>query len=152
MIEELPVESCSIDWVISNCVISLSPEKHRVFAEVFRVLKPGAGLLVSDVVAQDLPDWIRQSLELYATCISGAISEVDYLAGLTAAGLEDAQVLERLVYDAPQIAGLIQTDFAEVLKQVMGPQIAITDELVTSIAREVAGKIWSARFYARKPT
>ena len=58
IIEELPVEDSSVDWVISNCVINLSPEKPRVFAEIARVLKPGGTMLVSDIVAEDLPEEI----------------------------------------------------------------------------------------------
>ncbi len=66
IIEDLPVEAASVDWVISNCVINLSPEKDRVFAEIARVLKPGGRMLVSDIVVQDVPAWVRESMALYA--------------------------------------------------------------------------------------
>ena len=103
IIEKLPVEDSSVDWVISNCVINLSPEKERVFAEIARVLKPGGQVSVSDIVVEDMPDWVRQSADLYASCVAGAISEPEYIEGLKRAGLENVEVKERLVYDKEQI-------------------------------------------------
>jgi arsenite methyltransferase len=82
LIEELPVESGTVELVISNCVINLSPEKKKVFREIARVLKPGGRMLVSDIVAKDLPAAVREMTDLYASCVSGAISEEEYLAGL----------------------------------------------------------------------
>ncbi len=111
VIEDLPVESASVDWVISNCVINLSPEKERVFREIARVLKPGGRMLVSDIMVSDLPPWARASAALYSSCVSGAISEEEYLAGLRAAGLE-AEVRERLVYDAAQIRELAGSEIS----------------------------------------
>ena len=73
-IENLPVADDSVDVIISNCVINLSPDKPRVFAEAYRVLKPGGRLAISDVVAMnDLPDRIKNDLSLYAGCIAGAM-------------------------------------------------------------------------------
>jgi ubiquinone/menaquinone biosynthesis C-methylase UbiE len=79
-IENLPVADDSVDAIISNCVINLSPEKERVFAESYRVLKTGGRLAISDVVATaDLPDSARADLSLYTGCVSGAapISEIE---------------------------------------------------------------------------
>ncbi|MCL5961225.1 MAG: arsenite methyltransferase [Chloroflexi bacterium] len=74
-IEHLPVADGTIDVIISNCVINLSPEKEKVFAEAFRVLKPGGRLAISDVVATaELPSEVRQDLQMYSACISGASS------------------------------------------------------------------------------
>jgi arsenite methyltransferase len=78
-IEHLPIADGSVDAIISNCVINLSPEKPQVFKEAFRVLKPGGRLAISDVVATaQLPDEMKQDLELYAGCIAGA-SPIDEL-------------------------------------------------------------------------
>ena len=107
IIEALPVDSESVDWVISNCVINLSPEKPKVFAEIARVLKPGGCMLVSDIVVKELSDVIRKNQALYNSCVAGAVTEEEYLAGLREAGLVDAEVRERLVSDASQIAPLL---------------------------------------------
>jgi arsenite methyltransferase len=92
-IEHLPVADASVDVVISNCVINLSPEKGQVFREAFRVLKPGGRLAVSDVVATaPFPDEVQQDLALRAGCVAGA-SLIDNLEGmLTAAGFVDIRI------------------------------------------------------------
>lgn len=93
-IEHLPVASGSVDVLLSNCVINLSPDKPRVFAEAFRVLRPGGRLMVSDLVlSRDLPAFIRQSAEAYAGCIGGAELQDRYLALIEAAGFEDVRVV-----------------------------------------------------------
>lgn len=151
LIEALPVDSGTVDWVISNCVINLSPEKDKVFAEIMRVLKPGGRMLVSDIVVQDLPAWVRKSAALYSACVAGAVSEADYLAGLRAAGLIDVEVRERLVYDAAQIAAMVVSELA-------GPKSAgaccgggMIEKVVADAAGSFAGQVWSAKFHARKP-
>jgi len=146
IIEELPVESGTVDWVISNCVINLSPEKPRVFREIARVLKPGGRMLVSDIVAQDLPEEIRASAALYSSCVSGAIGEAEYLAGLRAAGLADVAVRDRLVYDADQIDAFFASEEAG-----CGCGPADLPPELREMARSLAGRVWSAKFYARKP-
>ena len=151
LIEALPVDDSSVDWVISNCVINLSPEKHKVFAEIARVLKPGGQMLVSDIVAQDLPDWVLQSADLYNSCVSGAISEGDYKAGLEAAGLADVDVRARLVYDASQLKSFVAEDLATLASGSSccagsAPSLAMIEQGIGL----VEGKIWSAKFYARK--
>ena len=147
IIEELPVETASVDWVISNCVINLSPEKPRVFAEIARVLRPGGRMLVSDIVAQDLPEWIRQSAVMYGSCVAGAISEDEYLAGLRAAGLVDVKVHERLTYDTSQIKSIIASE----LPKMSCCSEAIDDKTIAEIAGSLGAKVWSAKVFARKP-
>jgi ubiquinone/menaquinone biosynthesis C-methylase UbiE len=112
LIEALPVADCQADWIISNCVINLSPEKDKVFEEIARVLKPGGQFRVSDVVASELPGWVREDALAYAACVAGAIDEAAYLDGLRAAGLVDLEVVSRYVYTAEQVRAIVDTDFA----------------------------------------
>ena len=98
-IEKLPVEDSVIDVVISNCVINLSPDKETVFKEAFRVLKPGGRLMVSDLVlAKDLPEQIKGSVEAYVGCLAGAIRKDDYLGFIKQAGFEDIKVISEASY------------------------------------------------------
>ena len=92
-IEEIPLPDNSVDVVISNCVINLSADKDRVFAETFRVLRPGGRLAVSDVVVEgDLPEAVRKDIELFVGCIAGALERTDYAQRLEAAGFEDVSI------------------------------------------------------------
>jgi len=109
LIENLPVESSSVDWVISNCVINLSPEKEKVFSEIARVLKPGGRMIVSDMVGENIPEWLRENKSLYSACISGVVSEKEYLSGLRKAGLEKVKVSERIVYQSDELELLIKS-------------------------------------------
>lgn len=95
-IEALPVESGSVDVIISNCVINLSPDKPAVFREMFRVLKPGGRLAISDVVAQEaVQDAYRADLALWSACASGALSIDEWVRGLEAAGFDKVRLDER---------------------------------------------------------
>ncbi len=141
----------SVDWVISNCVINLSPEKERVFAEIARVLRPGGRLRVSDIVAEGLPEALRESATAVSACLGGAISEADYCAGLRAAGLVDVEVPERLVYAASQLEDMV-CDLGDGAPAATGCGCGTPDSGVAKrLAGAVAGKVWSARFQARKP-
>jgi len=94
-IENLPVADNTVDIVISNCVINLSPDKKRVFTEAFRVLKPGGRLMVSDIVLlQELPQFIKNSVAGYVGCISGAILKEKYLEAVQHAGFQEVKVLD----------------------------------------------------------
>src|SRR5437016_12462855 len=88
-IEHIPLPDNSVDVIISNCVINLSADTDRVFAEAFRVLRPGRRLAVSDVVVRgEVPAAIRKSVELWIGCIAGALEDQDYRAKLAKAGFE----------------------------------------------------------------
>jgi SAM-dependent methyltransferase len=92
-IEGIPLPAATVDVVISNCVINLSVDKPAVFAETFRVLKPGGRLGVSDIVAEDhLSAAERAERGSYVGCIAGALSQTEYEAGLTAAGFTEVSV------------------------------------------------------------
>jgi arsenite methyltransferase len=89
-VEGLPVDDASVDVIISNCVINLSPDKDQVFREAFRVLRPGGRLQVSDIVWKaEVPASVKDDMEKWAGCIAGALVESDYLAKIAAAGFAD---------------------------------------------------------------
>lgn len=92
-IEHMPVANDTIDVIISNCVINLSPDKHQVFSEAFRVLKPGGRLAISDVVAStELPDEMKQDLALYSGCMAGASLIADLQTILEECGFEKINI------------------------------------------------------------
>lgn len=94
-IENLPVADNSIDLVLSNCVINLSPDKQRVFAETFRVLKPGGRLMVSDLVlVRPLPESMKNSIEAYVGCLAGATLKEEYLDLIKSAGFTDVKIVQ----------------------------------------------------------
>ena len=97
-IESMPVEDESVDWIISNCVICLSPDKDKVFEEAYRVLKPGGKLVVSDMVANNMPGWARTAVSAWVSCISGALPEDQYLDSIRQAGFEEVRVLNKSAY------------------------------------------------------
>lgn len=98
-IEKLPVSDNSIDVIISNCVINLSPDKESVFKEAFRVLKPKGRLMVSDLVlAKELPMDIKESVEAYVGCIAGAIKKRDYLNFIKMAGFKNIEIISESNY------------------------------------------------------
>jgi ubiquinone/menaquinone biosynthesis C-methylase UbiE len=91
-IEHLPVDSSSVDLVISNCVINLAPDKSVVFREAYRVLKPGGRLVVSDMVTDGAVKIKQEDLNKWAECVAGALPENEYLAKIKAAGFADVDL------------------------------------------------------------
>jgi arsenite methyltransferase len=92
-LEALPVEDATVDVVISNCVINLSPDKPQIFREVFRVLKPGGRVAVSDIVTNGmLPEAVQKSMDSWGACVAGALDQRDYVRGLREAGFVNVQV------------------------------------------------------------
>ena len=108
-IEKIPLPDRSVDVVISNCVINLSTDKGSVLREAFRVLRPGGRFAVSDIVVRrELPPSLRRSLELWAGCVAGALTERDYRSLLEAAGFADVTVTPTREFgekDAVDLAG-----------------------------------------------
>jgi arsenite methyltransferase len=98
-IENIPAADNSVDAVISNCVINLAPDKKRVFKEAFRVLKPGGRLMVSDLVLlKELPEVIKNSIEAYIGCLSGAIMKDEYLEAIKNAGFRNVKIMDDAHY------------------------------------------------------
>src|SRR5216117_1903986 len=136
-IENVPLPDGSVDVIISNCVINLSADKDRVFAEPFRVLKPGGRLAVSDVVVRgEMPSAIRKSVELWIGCVAGALGEREYREKLAKAGFEAIDVEPTRIYRA------------EDAREFLAGAGLDTD----AIAPEVDGKFMSAFVRAQKPT
>jgi arsenite methyltransferase len=130
-IENLPVADNSVDVVISNCVINLSPEKQRVFNEVFRVLKKGGRLMVSDIVVlKPLSEVIRNSLEAYVACIAGASLKDEYLEMIKAAGFGDIRVVAEDVFP-------IEFILSDPTAQIIMKNKAITSEMAKKSANSV---------------
>ena len=92
-IENLPIENDSIDLIISNCVINLSNQKEQVFKEAFRVAKPNGRIMISDIILlNDLPDYVKNSVEGHIACLAGAVRKEDYINAITKAGFTDISI------------------------------------------------------------
>ena len=131
-IENLPVADNSVDVIISNCVINLSPDKERVFSEALRVLKPGGRLMVSDIVLlKELPDFIRSSIAAYIGCLAGAMMKDDYLAAIRGVGFEPVEVVDETLFP---VDGLINDPMAKAVIDKM----AITADDIRDAGNSVA--------------
>lgn len=125
-IESLPLETETVDVVISNCVINLSPDKEAVFREAFRVLRPGGRLAASDIVTQGrFSPEARADVAAWAACVTGAEDVADYEAAIRAAGFEEISIRDK---GAPEV------------------------ELAGTVSLEPAPRLFSARVTARKPS
>ncbi|MGQ9588079.1 MAG: arsenite methyltransferase [Thermoplasmata archaeon] len=124
-IEHIPLDAGVADVVISNCVINLSPDKEQVFNEAFRVLRPGGRLAVSDIVLmKDLPGEIQKDLRAWSECISGAISEKEYIGAMAKAGFEKIRVEERAVYTHEQLADFLSTTASGEYSKIAGVDLS----------------------------
>ncbi len=140
-IENLPVADSSVDAVISNCVINLSPDKKKVFEEVFRALRSGGRLMVSDLVLlKELPDAIKNSAEAYVGCISGAIMRDEYIGAIKAAGFRKVRIVDETSFP---IEFIVDDPTAKALME----NLSISPEK----AKETASSVMSIKVYAKKP-
>ncbi|NTW70172.1 MAG: arsenite methyltransferase, partial [Chlorobiaceae bacterium] len=140
-IEHLPVESSSVDVIISNCVINLSTDKPKVFQEAFRVLKPGGSLVVSDMaLLEDLPDYLGSSVEAYIRCIAGAVRKDDYLDAIKRAGFEEITVVGEHHFPAELIA-----------EQPMLKEVVATMNIPMSEIQRIGESVVSLKVSAKKP-
>lgn len=130
-IENLPVADNSIDVIISNCVINLSPDKPRVFSEAYRVLKPGGRLMISDIVlTEELPEYIRESVTAYAGCIAGASLKTEYLKYIESAGFENLTLVDETPF---MIEGIENDPLAITLMNNLEIDIEQTKKIASSI-------------------
>ena len=92
-IENMPLEENSADVVVSNCVLNLVPDKEKAFAEIYRILKPGAHFCISDIVLKgELPVEIKKSAEMYAGCVAGALQQDEYIKTIVKAGFKNIEI------------------------------------------------------------
>jgi arsenite methyltransferase len=135
-IEHIPLPDNSVDVVISNCVINLSPDKAQVLREAFRVLKPGGRFAVSDVVTRgEIRQEIRKNVLLWVGCVAGALDEADYRGKLAAAGFQDIDIEPTRIYRAEDAREFLSAEGID----------------ADAIAPEVEGKFLSAFVRATKP-
>jgi SAM-dependent methyltransferase len=140
IIEALPVVAASVDVVISNCVINLSPDKPQAFREAFRVLKPGGRLAVSDIVLSEaLPPAIASMAAAWAGCVAGAMLERDYLAAIEAAGFADVRVARASMAHMLDLSGS---------DPLLAAAVAA---LGADVVARAAAAVWSVRVEASKP-
>lgn len=130
-IENLPVADNTVDAVISNCVINLSPDKGRVFAEAHRALKPGGRVMVSDIVlTKELPEEIKNSIGAYVACVSGAETKEQYLATVRAAGFQDVRIVDEAHFP---IELMTSDPTAQSIVETSGVSLEKAAEMVGSI-------------------
>ncbi|HEU4949999.1 MAG TPA: arsenite methyltransferase [Candidatus Deferrimicrobiaceae bacterium] len=140
-IEHLPAANDSVDVVISNCVINLSPAKDKVFAEAYRVLKPGGRAMISDIVLSgDLPEAVASSLAAYTGCIAGAIRKEEYLRLMEAAGFREVHVVQEGRFE------IAETEIDAYARSIAG-NFNVPPEAV----REAARSVLSVQVFGRKP-
>ena len=134
-IESIPLPSNTVDVIISNCVINLSGDKRKVLAEAFRVLKPGGRFAVSDVITRgELPKPVRDSMDMWNGCVSGALDEQEFIALLKDAGFEHPGIEPTRLYTKEDALALIEGT-----------------GLAASVADDLEGKFLSGFVRATKP-
>ena len=141
-IENLPVADNSVDVIISNCVINLVPDKRRVFQEAYRALKPGGRMMVSDLVLlKELPEFIKDSIEAYLGCVSGAIKKDEYIAAVNAAGFQEVRIIDERSFPIESMAN-------DPTARAVMDNLEIPLEEVKGIA----GSVISINLYGIKPS
>lgn len=138
-LEDLPVDASSVDVIISNCVINLSPDKAKVFSEAFRVLKPGGKLAVSDIVTDGpLPEAIKKSLSAWAGCVAGAVEAQEYVGTMQSIGFTDISIVP-VFFDKATVDSVIDDMKDKV-------------ELKTIARDDIYKAVYSAKITAFKPS
>lgn len=144
-IEQVPLPDGSVDVIISNCVVNLSPDKDAVIAEAFRVLRPGGRLAISDIVVRtEVPERLRALMGLWTGCVAGALVQTDYEAKLRRAGFDEVGITPTQVYS--------RDDVSRLAHELMGRLPAdVTESKVSEAIDELAGNVVSAFVRAVKP-
>jgi ubiquinone/menaquinone biosynthesis C-methylase UbiE len=140
--EKMPVADAEVDWIISNCVINLSPEKEKVFAEAFRVLKPGGEIMVSDIVTINLPEEYRDDITAWVGCIAGAVEEDEYIRLVKEAGFTEVKIVDKMLYDGNSVSTLASDACG------CGPNDKPVDK---TLLNKYANHVASVKLSAKKP-
>jgi SAM-dependent methyltransferase len=140
-IENLPVADNTADIIISNCVINLAPDKERVFAEAFRILKPGGRLMVSDLVLlSELPASLKESIAAYIGCVAGAAGKDNYLGAIKIAGFQGVKVLDETTYPVKDL-----------ISHPAAKEAGVDFVTLEKTAKTLSASIASIKVYAVKP-
>jgi len=138
-IENLPMADNSVDVVISNCVINLSPDKKRVYEEAFRILKPGGRVMVSDIaLLKELPPALKGNIAAYVGCVAGATTREEYLATVAAVGFKDVEIVNEVNVKGLYAEATISFGLTE-------------DEITEEQLREAGDSMISMQIQAFKP-
>ncbi|MFH0748900.1 MAG: arsenite methyltransferase [Candidatus Bathyarchaeota archaeon] len=145
-IEALPIDDGSVDLVISNCVINLSPDKKKVFKETFRTLKPGGRIMISDLVLlKELPDFIRNSIETCVECFVALIIKDKYLGAIEEAGFQNVKVIDETRYPIQLI------DFKDPTAKAILKEMKLSKEQIKEITEKFIDVV-SIKVSAYKPS
>lgn len=140
-IENLPVESNSIDLIISNCVINLSNQKDKVFEEAFRVAKPNGRIMISDIILlNDLPAYVKNSVEGHIACLAGAVRKESYMDAISKAGFKNISIDKQAPFP---IELMLNDPIAE--------KIVRENNLTEKEIKDIANSIASISISAKKP-
>jgi len=102
LLHQINLDNDTVDVVISNCVLNLVPDKSKAFAEIYRILKPGAHFCVSDIVLKgELPAGLKKSAEMYAGCVAGALQQDEYLGVIKETGFTNIEIKRTKVIELP---------------------------------------------------
>lgn len=138
-IENLPIENDSVDLIISNCVINLSNQKEQVFKEAFRVAKPNGRIMISDIILlNDLPDYVKNSVEGHIACLAGAVRKEDYINAITKAGFIDISIDKQTKFP---IELMLNDPIAEKIVR----ENKLTEKDISAIANSIASISISAK-------
>ena len=141
-IESLPIEDNTVDLIISNCVINLSNRKEQVFKEAFRVAKPNGRLMISDIILlNELPEYVKNSVEGHIACLSGAVRKEDYLKAIANAGFVDIKIDKQTSFP---IQLMLNDPIAE--------KIVRENNLTEKEIKDIANSIASISLSAKKPS
>jgi len=140
-IENLPIENNSIDLIISNCVINLSNQKERVFEEAFRVAKPNGRIMISDIILlNDLPDYVKNSVEGHIACLAGAVRKEHYIDAISKAGFENISIEKQASFPTELM-----------LNDPIAQKIVRENNLSEKEIKDIANSIASISISAKKP-